>query len=318
MLTGQLRSVSSATDKNNETVGQDEPNGLPVETSSVSITDGDAPSTRLERNIESVPESTRLIVDALKSISTSRSQSYFVSNFDPAIHDIDAWCQEVERAKNANNWQDAECLSRVSNCLKGDARTWLNEWVTTDRTCSNFMLEFKPLCPRKQDYANILYEVMSTSSDKFTTYAEYARRSLLRLRIIKGLSAELMVSIVIRGITDPQVRVAAANADLTSEDLISFLSIYHKPTRNKFDSHHVPGDKRHFSHTRQSSNNKCFTCGRNGHKQAHCPKKPKFETKTKPEVQPEPKPSTSGVRLTCDFCKKPGHAEASCFAKEKA
>lgn len=54
----------------------------------------------------------------------------------------------------------------------------LNEWATNDRSWSNFKKEFKPLCPRKPDQANILYEVMSANSDKILTYADYARRSL--------------------------------------------------------------------------------------------------------------------------------------------
>ncbi|CAH2108826.1 unnamed protein product [Euphydryas editha] len=129
-----------------------------------------------------------ILAEAIKSLSSSKSRDYYVSTFDPSIHDIDLWCSEVDRAMTANGWGDQECLSRVASCLKGDAKIWLNEWVTSDRTWSNFKDEFKPLCPRKLDYANILFECMNTTSDKFTTYAEYARRTLLRLRVVKGLS----------------------------------------------------------------------------------------------------------------------------------
>ncbi|GBP07911.1 hypothetical protein EVAR_78067_1 [Eumeta japonica] len=93
---------------------------------------------------------------------------------------------KVDRAKNVNGWSDHECLSRVANCLRGDAKTWICEWVTNDRTWSNFKREFKPLCPVKLDFANILYDAMNNTSDKYTTYAEYARRALLRLRIVQG------------------------------------------------------------------------------------------------------------------------------------
>jgi len=79
-------------------------------------------------------DSGRILIETIKNMSTATTHSYFISNFDPTVHDIDAWCQEVDRAKVTNNWQDSECLSRVSNCLRGDARTWLNEWVTNDRT----------------------------------------------------------------------------------------------------------------------------------------------------------------------------------------
>lgn len=70
---------------------------------------------------------------------------------------------------------------------------------------------------------------MNTDSDHHLTYAEYARRSLLRLRIVTGLSDELIVAIIIRGITDPQIRATAANAKLMPSELVNFLSIYVKP-----------------------------------------------------------------------------------------
>lgn len=129
-----------------------------------------------------------------------------------------------------NNWSDNECFSRIGNCLKGDARSWLNEWVTNDRSWSNFKREFKPLCPKHIDVADILFDVMKTNSDQYPTYADYARRSLLRLRVVAGLSEELISAIIIRGITDPQIRAAATNANLLPSDLIKFFSIYIKPT----------------------------------------------------------------------------------------
>lgn len=105
---------------------------------------------------------TERIVNAIRSInSTVRSNhAFYISNFDPNVHDIDVWCDEVDRAKAINNWSDNECFSRKGNCLKGDAWSWLNERVTIDRSCSNFKREFKPLCPKQLDIANILYEVM--------------------------------------------------------------------------------------------------------------------------------------------------------------
>lgn len=182
------------------------------------------------------PSVAQSIVDAIRSINPGRTNYFDVyvqttkllSNFDPSIHDVDSWCDEVDRAQLANRWTDQECLSRVAGCLKGDAKTWLNEWVTADRSWSSFKREFKPLCPRKLDYATTLFETMNTTSNKFSSYAEYARRTLLRLRIVKGLREGLMTQIIIRGIDDAQVRAAAANAELSPENLVSFLSILHK------------------------------------------------------------------------------------------
>lgn len=258
---------------------------------------------------ENVPSSAQAIVDAIHSIIPVRPQNYYISNFDPSIHDIDAWCSEVDRAQVANRWDDGECLSRVAGCLKGNARVWLNEWVTEDRSWSSFKREFRPLCPRRLDYAGILFDVLSTTSDKYSSYSEYARRALLRLRIVKGLSEELMTLIVIRGINDAQVRAAAANADLSPETIVSFLSIYQKPDR-EISTHNSHRSKNRIVRPKKFSNNRpplsnqvCFNCKQPGHRSYHCPATPK----------PPKSPTTN-----CTFCKKPGHSENDCFAKARS
>lgn len=92
-------------------------------------------------NEQTITDSARMLAEAFISINSENTQKYFVSNFDPTIHGKNPWCEEVEQARTSNNWSDSECLSLVSICPKGDARTWLNEWVT-----SNLVKEFKPLC----------------------------------------------------------------------------------------------------------------------------------------------------------------------------
>lgn len=256
------------------------------------------------------------LITALKSVQPARSKSYYVSNFDPTIHNVDSWCEEVDRAMDANGWNDHECLSRVASCLKGDARTWLSEWVTNDRTWSNFKSEFKPLCPGKLDYANILFEAMKTTSDSYSSYAEYARRTLLRLRIVKGLDDELRVLIIIRGIDNAQVRAAASNASLTTENLVSFLSIYVKP-KSKYDVRPQVVNKKRLTQPLPRSEIKCFNCGQRGHLARNC-KRPK-STDSKPDSAPSAKPSTTNLKSnTCTFCKKSGHSEDICFAKARS
>lgn len=49
------------------------------------------------------------------------------------------------------------------------------------------------------------------------------------MRVIRGMSEKLIVAVVIRGIKDPQVRAAATCANLSSEGLVKFLSLYTKP-----------------------------------------------------------------------------------------
>lgn len=271
------------------------------------------------------------LVNALRSINNSvrSNQPYFISNFDPNLHDIEVWCKEVDRAKATNNWTDNECLSRIGNCLKGEARIWLNEWITNDRSWTAFKKEFKPLCPKKPDVANILFDVMKTTSDHYPTYADYARRSLLRLRVVSGLSEELISAIVVRGITDPQIRAAATNAKLMPNDLVEFFSIYVKSASTKTSSsviaHPAQNNRNNSSKFKRPADNnrkrryesgKCFSCGLPGHVQASCPKKSKTENISNSNIAT---PSTAVTSTnTCSFCKKPGHKVETCFAKIKS
>lgn len=114
-------------------------------------------------------ETTDKIFEALLELSKVRSHNYYVSTFDPNVHDFDVWCVEVDKAKHLNAWDDRECLGHVSNCLRGDAKTWLNDWVTTERTWSNLKVAFRSFCPQSIDIATVLFEVMCTNSNKFPT-----------------------------------------------------------------------------------------------------------------------------------------------------
>lgn len=46
---------------------------------------------------------------------------------------------------------------------------------------------------------------MSTNSKDYDTYAEYARRSWFKFALVRGVSDELIVAILLRGIIDPHV-----------------------------------------------------------------------------------------------------------------
>lgn len=263
------------------------------------------------------------IVEAIHSLRSVSGHNYFISSFDPNLHDVEAWFKEVDKAKIANRWDDYECLSRIGNCLKGDAKVWLNEWVSNDRTWCNFKNDFKPLCAKKVDVANILYEVMSTDSNSFRTYADYARRSLLRLRIVRGLSDELITAIIIRGIRDPHVKASATNANLQPNDVVSFLSTFVKPIENSVTDARTQRDaaprnegSKGQGFKRRTPSIKCFVCGGTGHRQAGCPKKPKpNDNLEKTKCDP---PSKLNGTLTCVYCKKTGHDVSKCFAKQRA
>lgn len=268
------------------------------------------PSTE---NRESVADQ---IVGALSALAKVKSHNYYVSPFDPNIHDFDVWCAEVDRAQQINKWDERECLGRIGSCLRGDAKSWLNDWVINIRTWSNFKQEFRSLCPRNVDIATVLYDVMCTNSNKFPTYAEYARKSLLRLNIVSGLSDELKTAIVIRGISDPQIKAAASNAKLQSKQLVEFLSVYVKPkleTRNTHTNRPVSntGSSFHSERKRESpksidNNIACHFCGKLGHKKDLSQET--VDTKVTPSTSKDARSSKF-----CTYCKRNGHVVESCF-----
>lgn len=278
---------------------------------------------------------TERIVNALSSFAQARPTHYYISSFDPQVHNFDVWCAEVDKARESNRWTDNECLSRVAGCLKGDARLWLSDWVTNDRSWTNFKLEFRSLCPRNIDVANILFEVMCTDSKNYATYANYARSSLLRLNIVTGLSDELKTAIIIRGITDPQIRAAATNAKLKPLDIVEFLSVFAKPKLEPRATHdparlHKPSSVNFRKRDLHKSESRltCFKCGGTGHKRVNCFKKPRIESTIENEREI---PSTNNVNqgtpllsaskrpvVTCTYCHKNGHTADICFAKQRA
>ncbi|KAG7300455.1 hypothetical protein JYU34_016077 [Plutella xylostella] len=60
------------------------------------------------------PDATERLIGALSALTRVRSTHYYISNFDPSLNDIDSWCEEVERARIVNNWDDNECLARIA------------------------------------------------------------------------------------------------------------------------------------------------------------------------------------------------------------
>lgn len=277
---------------------------------------------------------TERLIDALKAVTSVRSAHYYVSDFDPNIHDVGAWCAEVDRARLQNQWDEKECLARVGLSLKGDARAWLREWTSNNRTWSNFKLELKALCPRRVDVANILFDVMCTDSDKYSTYADYARKSLLKLRIVKGISDDLLCAIIVRGIKDPQIRANATNAKLAPDTIVEHLSIYTKANRSTAAagaSHnqtrsYIPKYNPSLIRKRPAVNNdssfSCYNCNKIGHKSRFCPKRSRVESNGAESSKVTTTHGFSNIspppKIACTFCKKVGHTEDKCFAKQRS
>ncbi|CAH2087421.1 unnamed protein product [Euphydryas editha] len=179
---------------------------------------------------------------------------------------------------------------------------------------------------------------MCNNSDKYSTYAEYARRSLLRLRAVRGLSDELLTAIIIRGITDVSIRAAATNAKLLPDSIVEFLSIYVKP-KTQHNSNTASGaNNRKRSYQNLPSSNtgsnseasisrkrrikdsaiRCFTCGRWGHGFNSCPVKSKLPPAQFVSNSVNDFSNNPQSVMKCSFCKKSGHDESTCFAKERS
>lgn len=124
-------------------------------------------SHTLDMNTSGTKDEGSSIVGALTALFKAKSHNFYISPFDPNVYDFDVWCNEVDRARLLNDWDDRECLGRIGSCLKGDAKLLLNDWVTNDRSWSNFKLEFRSLCPRNVDMASVLYDVMSQTLISF-------------------------------------------------------------------------------------------------------------------------------------------------------
>ncbi|CAF4755228.1 unnamed protein product [Pieris macdunnoughi] len=161
---------------------------------------------------------------------------------------------------------------------------------------------------------------MSTNSNSFCTYAIYAR-----LRIVRGLSDDLITDIVLRGINDPQVKAAATNANLSPDKLVNYLSkfmkpdnSYTKPVRRLFQPNSISrtqGNKRPVQAFNASI--KRFHYGEQGHKQVNYSKKPKIGTAaaTKEPVSSKPTGKADNA-AACAYCKKTGHHIRDCFTKQ--
>jgi len=227
-----------------------------------------------------------------------RTARYYISEFDPDINDFGAWCDEVEEAKTLNDWTDRECLSRVASNLRGASRSWLRDWVIKDRSWSKFVEDFGALCPREIDEAEILAKVMGYRSEDFPTYAEYARKTIMKLNIITKLHEDIKMAILLRGITDPQVKASAANAGLTSANAVEHLRKYAKPKISAPTRTYRPAEpskprppKR--NQERTNNNMFCFGCGQPGHKKANCFKKRCWNDANESDSRPKHDPPTS-------------------------
>ncbi|CAH2108829.1 unnamed protein product [Euphydryas editha] len=153
---------------------------------------------------------------------------------------------------------------------------------------------------------------MSIHVDKcryMSIHVDTCQKPMAQLGVSSPTSEELRTLIVIRGIENPQIRAAAANANLSAGDLVSFLSIYTKPSRTKTNNTYVKTQKA------SRPGIKCYICGQRGHFGRNCNKNKNTNTNNIPNTSSAP---TARSTVSCTFCKKTGHTKDQCFVKDRA
>lgn len=150
-----------------------------------------------------------------------------------------------------------------------------------------------------------------TRHPKNIPYAEYAIRTLLFLKVVKGWCEELRTLIVIRNIEIHQIKATAANANLTAGDLVSLLWIYTKPSRTE-NTKSRPQAKPQIT---WRSGSMCYYCRQRGYSERNCHKNKQINPHNNPNTSCTPVVRST---MTCAFYKKTGHSEDTRYVKNRS
>lgn len=279
-----------------------------------------------------------LLTDLLKAIKDAVSsnrrpdEDVALPTFDPTTSDSGAegWCKSIEELAKEFGWSSLATIAKAGKALKGSALVWFESWEpsTGGKTWEKFRNDITDLYPEKRNLAEKLSMAVAYTSDLADSYCEYAREKIRLYRNTKiSFTQEQLIELVCGSITDVNVRMASFNSNVkTTSELISLFSSYIKPKkrpseqsypnsngsgpssakRPKFTSHNQiqsdPKDKR------------CFTCGRSGHVRSQC----RFFNPMTEVKRTSITDGKVGDKITCAFCKKPGHSESVCWHKARS
>lgn len=121
-----------------------------------------------------------------------------------------------------NQWHEQEVL-------KGDARSWFENWDPEQRDWDSFKVAITDLFPLKRNLAEKLKKAVNLTSDSYASYCEYTREKLLLLKgtKIKFYGQEL-VELVIGDIREISVKMGAINSNLKTISELIILSEHSK------------------------------------------------------------------------------------------
>lgn len=262
-------------------------------------------------------------MQGIKDKNTFGRDKYPVLNnvlpeFDPLCKEqtIDSWIHKIEECSQIYSWDDKQIVHYALPKLAGVAKTWYQGLPSLLFTWSEWKLKLKESFPSRDNYAELLTEMLG----KKARYGEslelyyYAKLNLLNRCEIVGKRA---VDCLIFGIEDRGVRLGAQAVEFNEPEQVLkfFKSVKTGQDRNvSFDNKNK--DRRNNyqgvsntilanSKTPPQNNNQqqksnynhivCFNCNEKGHPFFRC---------TKPKQQ-------------CTICNMRGHVASDCQKKEQ-
>ncbi|XP_023311476.1 uncharacterized protein LOC108910861, partial [Anoplophora glabripennis] len=232
-----------------------------------------------------------------------------VPYFDPEDNqqDVVVWCNKIDELRMVFHWPEDATIYYALAKLRGLAETWYRSLKSVNYSWVEWKEKLQHAFPTARDYADRLDEMMKRKKSYNESYTRYYFEKLSLINNCGNIHGTDAVSCIIQGLQDDHVKTSArAGSYAEPEQLFTYLRTLKQTSGPTKDSR---CDNRKFFHDRrgQKSNRasgstelKCFTCGKTGHKAFHC------------------KTTSTITTKVCSFCHKRGHEENRCFAKPHA